>query len=79
MPSLLQGLYQQPFRTFDRNARDPRLTAQSLLEQPQSRDVMGQLSLVDDSAHGVNDAELVMRVAPVDTDERVPSSSRFLM
>ena len=77
MALFLQCLDQQPFGAFDRDAVRRPMPASRSMSARRATDVVGELALIEQSACRVQDAQLVMGVAPVQSDEHSVNSSRF--
>jgi len=77
MALLLQRLDQQPFGALDRDPLHRAMPMQSLSQPTRPGDVVGELALMNHATGRIEDAELVMGVAPVQPDEHPVSSSRF--
>jgi len=76
MSLLLQPFHQQTLATFDRDARDPAVRVQPLVEIAESGDVVREPALMNQPARRIQDAELVLGVTPVQTDEHTLTRSR---
>jgi len=76
MSLLLQPFHQQTLGTFDRDAGDPAVRVQQVVEVAESGDIVRESALMNQPSCRVQDAELVLGVTPVQPDEHTLTRGR---
>ena len=76
MALVLQGLDQQSLGPLDSDPGERAVTAQPLLQICQAGGIMGISALVHDLAQRIDQAQLMIAIAPVDPGEQPVGPSR---